>query len=114
MPTREGIQKALEFAQGAISNSSAVPTSRVETYYQIFKDRNISDEEIKEAVKEVVLNGSNFLPKPKEILDAALKLKPRILVPAFEPSETRAKNPPPANIRELFKEAKDRAMARGI
>ena len=113
MLTREGIQRALEFAQGAISNSSTVPTSRVEACYQIFKE-NISDEEFMEAVREVVLNGSNFLPKPKEIRDAALKLKPRVLVPAFEPSETRAKNPPPANIRELFKEAKDRATNRRI
>ena len=106
MITRLGIQRALEFAQSSLSNSTAVPSGRVDNYFNLFKDRDLSDEQFLEAVKEVVLQGSNFLPRPKEILEAVVRAKPRAQIPYFDPLEVRGKNPPPPEIREWIEEAK--------
>jgi hypothetical protein len=112
--TRAGIQRALEFAQSSLSNSSAVPSGRVDNYYNLFKDRDLSDEQFLQGVKEVVLQGSNFLPRPKEILEATLRLKPRAQIPYFDPSEVREKNPPPVQIREWVEQARNGSIFKVI
>ena len=99
MITKEGIQKALEFAQGTISNTRNVPSERITNYILIFKDKGFSDDQFFEAVKDITATQSAFLPKPKEIFEVLMKRYPRSQIPRFNSDEVSRRNPMPRGLR---------------